>query len=79
MLIRLSVLIDMILGRDLMSQLRIILNFDGQTDVGQVHYQNGRVQRSFGQIILQYKNAIGMKNCMKVKHSMMYPHVLRKY
>jgi hypothetical protein len=71
---------DMIIGRDLMSQLRIILNFDRQKtmtwDESTIKMKEYEDHFDINSPINEF---IGMKKCMKVKHLMMLLHILRKY
>jgi hypothetical protein len=61
----------MIIGHDLMSQLRIILDFDGKTMTWDEFTIKMKEYKDLLDINLPINESIGMKNHMKAKHSMM--------
>jgi hypothetical protein len=69
----------MIVGCDLMSQLGTILDFDGQTLMWDESTIKMKEYEDLFDINSPIMNFIGMKKYMKVKHSMMHLHILRKY
>ena len=69
----------MIVGCDLMSQLGIILDFDGQTMTWYESTIKMKEYEDFSDINSPINEFIGMKKYMKVKHLLMHLHVLRKY
>jgi hypothetical protein len=69
----------MIVGCDLMSQLGTILDFDGQTLTWDESTIKMKEYKDLFDINSPIMNFIGMKKSMKVKHSMMHLHILRKY
>ena len=69
----------MIIGHDLMSQLRIILDFDGQTMMWDESTIKMKEYEDFSDINSPINEFYWHKNHMKAKHSMMHLHILRKY
>jgi hypothetical protein len=67
---------DMTISHDLMSQLRIILDFDGQTIMWDESTIKMKEYKDLSDINSPINEFIGMKNHMKVKHLMMHLHVL---